>query len=81
MAGCRWNRFTVVGHADKSGSNSYNDPLSLRRAQAVATRMQALGIPAAAVAISAKGESEPKIDTPDGERNPTNRRVEVTAAN
>jgi OmpA-OmpF porin, OOP family len=81
MAGCRWNRFTVVGHADKSGSDSYNDPLSLRRAQAVATRMQALGIPAAALAVSAKGESEPKVETPDGERNPTNRRVEVTAAN
>jgi outer membrane protein OmpA-like peptidoglycan-associated protein len=81
MGACRWSRFTVVGHADRSGSDSYNDPLSLRRAQAVATRMQAMGLPASALAVSAKGESEPKVMTADGERNPTNRRVEVTAAN
>jgi OmpA-OmpF porin, OOP family len=79
MAGCQWRRFTVVGHADRSGADSYNDPLSMRRAQAVASRMQALGIAPGAVAVSAKGESEPKVETPDGERNPTNRRVEVTA--
>jgi OmpA-OmpF porin, OOP family len=81
MGACRWNRFTVVGHADRSGSDSYNDPLSLRRAQAVATRMQAMGLPASTLAVSAKGETEPKVMTADGERNPTNRRVEVTAAN
>ena len=81
MSACRWSRFTVVGHTDRSGSDSYNAPLSLRRAQAVATRMQAMGLPAAAVAVSAKGETEPKVVTADGERNPTNRRVEVTAAN
>jgi OmpA-OmpF porin, OOP family len=79
MAGCQWRRFTVVGHADRSGADTYNDPLSMRRAQAVAARMQALGIPPGAVAVSAKGESEPKVETPDGERNPTNRRVEVAA--
>jgi OmpA-OmpF porin, OOP family len=79
MAGCEWRRFTVVGHADRSGSDAYNDPLSLKRAQAVAERMQGLGIAPAALAVSAKGEAEPKVVTADGERNPTNRRVEVTA--
>lgn len=81
MAQCRWNRFTVVGHTDRSGSDNYNNALSMRRAQAVSARMQSLGIAASALAVSAKGESEPKVETPDGERNPTNRRVEVTAAN
>ena len=81
MGACRWSGFTVIGHADRSGSDSYNDPLSKRRAQAVATRMQAMGISASALAVSAKGETEPKVMTADGERNPTNRRVEVTAAN
>ena len=81
MTQCRWNRFAVVGHTDRSGSDSYNNALSMRRAQAVASRMQSLGIDASALAVAAKGESEPKVDTPDGERNPTNRRVEVTAAN
>jgi OmpA-OmpF porin, OOP family len=79
MAACRWSRFTVVGHADRSGTDSYNDTLSMRRAQAVAARMQSLGVAPGAVNVAAKGESEPKIATPDGERNPTNRRVEVTA--
>ncbi len=79
MASCGWRSFTVVGHADRSGTDSYNDALSMRRAQAVSARMQAMGIAASAVKVSAKGESEPKVATPDGERNPTNRRVEVTA--
>ncbi len=81
MSGCRWSRFTVVGHADRSGSDSYNDPLSMRRAQAVASRLQSLGVASSAMSVSAKGESEPKVSTPDGERNPTNRRVEVTGTN
>lgn len=79
MAGCQWRRFSVVGHADRSGADAYNDPLSLRRAQAVAQRMQGLGIPSDVVSVAAKGEAEPKVATADGERNPTNRRVEVTA--
>ena len=74
-------RGSVLGHTDRSGSDKYNNALSMRRAQAVASRMQALGIAASALAVAAKGESEPKVETPDGERNPTNRRVEVTAAN
>jgi OmpA-OmpF porin, OOP family len=81
MSGCRWNRFSIVGHADRSGSDSYNDPLSMRRAQAVAARLQTLGVAPSAVSVSAKGETEPKVSTPDGERNPTNRRVEVTGTN
>jgi OmpA-OmpF porin, OOP family len=79
MAGCRWTRFSIVGHTDRSGTDTYNDGLSMRRAQAVAARMQALGVAQGAVSVSAKGESDPKVATPDGERNPTNRRVEVTA--
>ncbi len=81
MASCGWSRFTIVGHTDRSGSDSYNDPLSRRRADAVAARMQAAGINSSALAVSGRGEAEPKVSTTDGERNPTNRRVEVTASN
>lgn len=81
MTACGWNRFTVVGHTDRSGSDSYNEPLSRRRADAVAARMQASGVSGAALTVSGRGESEPKVATADGERNPTNRRVEVTASN
>jgi OmpA-OmpF porin, OOP family len=80
-AACGWNSFTVVGHTDRSGSDGYNDSLSRRRAEAVAARLQATGLSASALAVSGRGESEPKVSTADGERNPTNRRVEVTASN
>ena len=78
---CNWNSFTVIGHTDRSGSDGYNDSLSRRRAEAVATRLQATGLNASALTVSGRGESEPKVVTADGERNPTNRRVEVTASN
>jgi OmpA-OmpF porin, OOP family len=78
---CGWNSFTVVGHTDRSGSDGYNDSLSRRRAEAVAARLQATGLAASALTVSGRGESEPKVATADGERNPTNRRVEVTASN
>jgi outer membrane protein OmpA-like peptidoglycan-associated protein len=78
---CGWNSFTVIGHTDRSGSDGYNDNLSRRRAEAVAARLQATGLSASALTVSGRGESEPKVVTADGERNPTNRRVEVTAVN
>ncbi len=78
---CGWNSFTVIGHTDRSGSDGYNDSLSRRRAEAVAARLQATGLSASALTVSGRGESEPKVATADGERNPTNRRVEVTASN
>jgi len=81
MVPCGWNRFTVVGHTDRSGSDGYNGPLSRRRADAVAARMQVAGVSGTALTVSGRGESEPKVSTADGERNPTNRRVEVTASN
>jgi outer membrane protein OmpA-like peptidoglycan-associated protein len=78
---CGWSSFTVVGHTDRSGSDGYNDSLSRRRAEAVAAKLQATGLAASALTVSGRGESEPKVVTADGERNPTNRRVEVTASN
>jgi outer membrane protein OmpA-like peptidoglycan-associated protein len=78
---CGWNRFSVIGHTDRSGSDSYNDSLSRSRAEAVSARMQAAGLSASALIVSGRGEAEPKVSTADGERNPTNRRVEITASN
>lgn len=78
---CGWNRFSITGHTDRSGSDSYNDTLSRSRAEAVSARMQAAGLSASALTVSGRGEAEPKVSTADGERNPTNRRVEITASN
>lgn len=78
---CGWNRFSIIGHTDRSGSDGYNDALSRSRADAVSVRMQAAGLSASALTVSGRGEAEPKVSTADGERNPTNRRVEITASN
>ncbi len=74
---CGWANFTVVGHTDRSGPDSYNDGLALRRAQAIADMMGGAGIPAGTVAVSGMGERQPRVQTVDGQRTPENRRVEV----
>lgn len=76
---CGWTSFTVTGHTDTSGSNQYNDGLSMRRANNVASVLQSLGIPASDMAISGTGETGLKIETADGVREPANRRVEIIA--
>ncbi len=78
-AHCRWDNFTVIGHTDRSGPDSYNNPLSVKRAQAVASMLQGAGISASSMMIEGRGETERKVETVDGERNPTNRRVEINA--
>ena len=76
-ARCGWRSFTVVGHTDRSGPDSYNDGLALRRARVIADMMGGAGIPADAIAVSGMGERKPRIQTVDGQRTPENRRVEV----
>ena len=61
----------VVGHADEVGSLSYNQALSLRRAQAVYDALVARGVPATRLSVEARGETEPT-----GGANALNRRVE-----
>lgn len=75
---CGWRNLTVTGHADRAGSDGYNDALSIRRAQAVSSLLSARGVGSENLAVEAKGESQPRVPTADGERNPQNRRVEIT---
>jgi outer membrane protein OmpA-like peptidoglycan-associated protein len=78
MQPCGWSRLTITGHADRSGSEQYNDGLSVRRANAVSGMLTRAGVNGAALVVSGQGESEPRVPTPDGVRNPQNRRVEIT---
>jgi OmpA-OmpF porin, OOP family len=78
MRPCGWSGLTVTGHADRSGSDAYNDALSVQRANAVAGMLTGAGVSGSALTVSGRGEREPRVPTPDGERNPTNRRVEIT---
>lgn len=68
----------LAGHADRSGSASYNVGLSQRRADSVKAYMTARGIAAGVISTEAFGESKPRVETADGVRELQNRRVEVT---
>ncbi|MEQ9124428.1 MAG: OmpA family protein, partial [Alphaproteobacteria bacterium] len=73
---------TVTGHADRSGSNEYNQALSSRRAAAVTATITDLGLRPADLQnldVDAKGESDPAVATADGVREQANRRVVVEA--
>jgi outer membrane protein OmpA-like peptidoglycan-associated protein len=70
-------RITLTGHTDRSGSEQYNMALSLRRAEAVKANMIRQGIPANAIVVIGKGETQPLVPTADGVREPQNRRVEI----
>lgn len=76
---CGWKKFSVTGYTDTSGSPRYNDGLSLRRAQNVAAMMAAAGISAADITVEGRGETNLKVQTADGVREPQNRRVEINA--
>jgi OmpA-OmpF porin, OOP family len=62
----------VTGYTDPSGSAGYNQRLSLRRANAVATELQSDGVPQSALLVSGQGESSNE-PTPGQDR-----RVDVT---
>jgi outer membrane protein OmpA-like peptidoglycan-associated protein len=51
--------------------------LSLRRANAVKDSLVREGVPASAITVIGRGESNPLVPTGDGVREPQNRRVEI----
>ena len=67
----------VVGHADRSGPDAYNLGLSMRRAEAVRSSLGGMGVPDGVVSTDGLGESQPLVETPDGVREPSNRRAEI----
>jgi OmpA-OmpF porin, OOP family len=70
-------RIEVAGHADRSGTPQYNQRLSQRRADAVASELVARGVSRNDIGVTAYGESRPLVQTADGVREPQNRRVEI----
>jgi len=70
-------RVTATGHTDRSGPDDYNMALSLRRANAVKNALVRDGVPASAIAVVGRGETQPLVPTADGVREPQNRRVEI----
>ncbi len=70
-------RVVATGHADRSGPDDYNMALSLRRANTVKNALVSDGVPATAISVVGKGETQPLVQTADGVREPQNRRVEI----
>ncbi len=67
----------IIGHADSTGSDTYNQDLSERRAGAVSNFLQAQGVRPVRLAAIGMGETRPIAtnDTPAGRS--ANRRVEI----
>jgi OOP family OmpA-OmpF porin len=65
----------VTGHADRVGTPKNNLTLSKRRAEAVAARLIAGGVPAGKITQTYFGEGQPLVPTADGVPNHQNRRA------
>jgi outer membrane protein OmpA-like peptidoglycan-associated protein len=67
----------IVGHTDATGTDSYNQGLSERRAASAAAYLKSQGVASGRLRTSGRGESEPiaSNDTEAGQQ--ANRRVEV----
>ncbi len=71
------SRINVTGHTDASGSEIYNMRLSEARALAIRDALISNGVDAAAITLRSRGETELAVQTPDGQRERRNRRVEI----
>ncbi|WP_223847101.1 OmpA family protein [Hymenobacter montanus] len=67
----------VEGHTDNTGTDAINQPLSERRAQAVASSTIAKGVSASRVTSKGYGSSQPVADNSTAEGRQANRRVEI----
>lgn len=76
MAELDSNSVTLTGHADRAGDADYNQGLSERRAASVRDYLAGEGI-TTGISTSGKGETDPRVPTPDGVSEQENRRVEI----
>ncbi len=67
----------IIGHTDSMGSGSYNQALSMRRANAVRAALEGLGIAGDKISATGKGESELLVQTGDRVKEPQNRRATI----
>jgi outer membrane protein OmpA-like peptidoglycan-associated protein len=67
----------ISGYTDLAGTQQYNVGLSKRRADTVHAALVRAGVPNNVIAESWHGKENPAVPTPDGVREPRNRRVEI----
>ncbi|MDX1516566.1 MAG: OmpA family protein [Woeseiaceae bacterium] len=68
----------VAGHTDSTGSESYNQSLSERRASSVARYLQTQGVSSQRMITVGMGELRPVADNSSASGRQANRRVEIT---
>lgn len=68
----------VVGHTDNTGAASYNQDLSVRRANSVASVLIGAGVPASRIQAYGQGEDAPIASNLTAEGRAKNRRVDIT---
>ena len=68
----------IFGHTDSTGSDAINNPLSVNRANAVASYLMSLGVSASQIkSVEGYGSTAPVADNSTAEGRQQNRRVEV----
>lgn len=67
----------VIGHTDNTGSPAYNQDLSQRRANSVASVLTANGVPAGRITAFGRGEASPVASNLTPEGRAQNRRVDI----
>ncbi|KOO15566.1 hypothetical protein AKJ18_10760 [Vibrio xuii] len=70
-------KIQLVGHADAIGSSKYNQTLSEKRAQAVASRLEQLGVDSTQIHVEGQGEMVPVASNDSSEGRAKNRRVDI----
>ncbi len=67
----------VVGYTDTSGPKAYNEKLSKQRAMAVKSALSQQGLAETMIRVDAMGETNLLVQTSNGKREASNRRVEI----
>ena len=67
----------IIGHTDSNGSETYNQQLSIERAEAVMHYLEQHGVATARMRARGLGEAEPIADNRTVQGRATNRRVDI----
>lgn len=73
----RKTHLTIIGHTDSTGTDSYNQDLSLRRANAVQQYLLSRNVIPERLDTLGRGESEPRAGNDTAQGRQLNRRVEI----
>ena len=74
-------KIDITGHADATGTTTYNQALGMRRAESVKSYLVGQGIPAEMIEASSMGESVPVADNATPQGRAKNRRTEIFIKN